>query len=109
MRPIIGGLAALTAFAAIAGPACANPFDSLRWRVEDAIADTAARKVESVLSGEGKKKKEKPAKPAPAAPPAPPAPPSMAAFPPAASPVPTPAAPAYAPPAAMPAPAVAPH
>ncbi|MGH6998186.1 MAG: hypothetical protein ACREEO_08320 [Phenylobacterium sp.] len=59
-------LCAAIVFAALAGPACASPFDSLRWRVEDAIADTAARKVEAALSGGGSKAKEKPAKPAPA-------------------------------------------
>ena len=64
-------LFAALALAALAAPACANPFDSLRWRVEDAIADTAARKVESALSGEGRKTKEKPAKLAPATAPAP--------------------------------------
>ena len=87
-------LCAVLALAALAGPACANPFDSLRWRVEDAIADTAARKVEAALSGEGRKAKEKPAKPAPAPAVTPPAPiPSPAAAPPSpiAAPVAAPA------------------
>lgn len=75
-------LCAALALAALAAPACANPFDSLRWRVEDAIADTAARKVEAALSGESRKSKEKPAKPAPAPAVTAPAPNSLPAAPP---------------------------
>ena len=88
-------LCAFVAFAALAGPASANPLDSLRWRVEDAIADTAARKVEAALSGEGRKAKEKPAKPAPLSPPpaavAAPAPPPPAPVAPPPVPAPGPA------------------
>lgn len=94
MNPVRVGLAALL-LASLAAPACANPFDSLRWRVEDAIADTAARKVESALSGEGRQKKEKPA-PKPAATPTPMAAPAPTAAAPVA-PAALPAAPAAAP------------
>lgn len=96
---------AALALAALAAPACANPFDSLRWRVEDAIADTAARKVESALSGEGRKTKEKPAKLAPATAPAPavtaPAPSSSPPAPPP-SPIAAPVAAPVAAPAPLP-------